>query len=59
MLSNPTEREAYNKELENVTGLLAYPDPERSPVAKYLSHERREAVANQINTAILCKYKSC
>ncbi|KAJ7905616.1 CTLH/CRA C-terminal to lish motif domain-containing protein [Mycena olivaceomarginata] len=53
MLSNPTEREAYNKELENVTGLLAYPDPERSPVAKYLSHERREAVANQINTAIL------
>ncbi|KAJ7271885.1 CTLH/CRA C-terminal to lish motif domain-containing protein [Mycena haematopus] len=53
MLSNPAERAAYSKELENVTGLLAYPDPESSPVAKYLSHERREAVANQINTAIL------
>ncbi|KAK7020528.1 CTLH/CRA C-terminal to lish motif domain-containing protein [Favolaschia claudopus] len=53
MLTNASERAAYNKELENVTGLLAYPDPESSPVAKYLSHERREAVANQINTAIL------
>ncbi|KAF8212125.1 CTLH/CRA C-terminal to lish motif domain-containing protein [Mycena galopus ATCC 62051] len=53
MLTDPTERAAYTKELENVTGLLAYPDPESSPVAKYLSYERREAVANQINTAIL------
>ncbi|KAF7363527.1 hypothetical protein MSAN_01009200 [Mycena sanguinolenta] len=55
MLTNPIERAAYTQELRNVTGLLAYPDPESSPVAKYLSHERREAVANQINTAILCK----
>ncbi|KAF7338214.1 hypothetical protein MVEN_02046500 [Mycena venus] len=53
MLTNPAERAAYNKELQNVTGLLAYPDPESSPVAKYLGSERREAVANQINTAIL------
>ncbi|KAJ7109485.1 CTLH/CRA C-terminal to lish motif domain-containing protein [Mycena epipterygia] len=53
MLPNPTERAAYAKELRNVAGLLAYPDPQSSPVAKYLSQERREAVANQINTAIL------
>ncbi|KAJ7741517.1 lish motif-containing protein [Mycena maculata] len=53
MLPNPTERAAYTQELRNVAGLLAYPDPQSSPVAKYLSQERREAVANQINTAIL------
>ncbi|KAJ7172368.1 CTLH/CRA C-terminal to lish motif domain-containing protein [Mycena filopes] len=53
MLPNPVERTAYTKELRNVACLLAYPDPETSPVAKYLSQERREAVANQINTAIL------
>ncbi|KAJ6547670.1 CTLH/CRA C-terminal to lish motif domain-containing protein [Mycena capillaripes] len=53
MLPNPNERAAYNKELRNVVSLLAYPDPDNSPVAKYLSQERREAVANQINTAIL------
>jgi hypothetical protein len=55
MLANPIEREAYTTELRNVAGLLAYPDPLSSPVAKYLSQERREAVANQINTAILCE----
>ncbi|KAJ7940532.1 CTLH/CRA C-terminal to lish motif domain-containing protein [Mycena leptocephala] len=53
MLHSPAERAAYNKELRNVASLLAYPDPENSPVAKYLSQERREAVANQVNTAIL------
>ncbi|KAJ6496969.1 lish motif-containing protein [Mycena vitilis] len=53
MLPNLAERTAYNKELRNVASLLAYPDAESSPVAKYLSQERREAVANQINTAIL------
>ncbi|KAJ7709799.1 CTLH/CRA C-terminal to lish motif domain-containing protein [Mycena rosella] len=53
MLPNSTERAAYSQELRNVAGLLAYPDPQSSPVAKYLSQERREAVANQINTAIL------
>ncbi|KAJ7219377.1 lish motif-containing protein [Mycena pura] len=52
MLPSP-DRATYSKELENVAGLLAYPDPQSSPVAKYLSKERREAVANQINTAIL------
>ncbi|KAJ7125455.1 lish motif-containing protein [Mycena crocata] len=53
MLPNPAERKAYTQELRNVAGLLAYPDAQNSPVAKYLSQERREAVANQINTAIL------
>jgi len=52
-LQNPSDRATYLKELGNVGGLLAYKHPEDSPMAKYLSQERREAVANQINSAIL------
>lgn len=55
MLSNPSDRATYLKELGNIGGLLAYKVPEDSPVSKYLSQERREAVADQINSAILCK----
>lgn len=50
-------RDTYRKELENVGGLLAYKVPEESPVAKYLSYERREATADQVNRAILCESK--
>ena len=53
-LQNANARAAYLKELGNVGGLLAYKHPENSPLAKYLSQERREAVADQIDTAILC-----
>jgi len=52
-LSNPRDRVQYLEEWENVGGLLAYVVPERSPMAKYLTQERREAVADQINRAIL------
>ncbi|KAK0210919.1 CTLH/CRA C-terminal to lish motif domain-containing protein [Desarmillaria ectypa] len=47
------DREKYVKELQNVLGILAYIVPEESSVSKYLSQERREAVADQINSAIL------
>ncbi|KAJ7632724.1 CTLH/CRA C-terminal to lish motif domain-containing protein [Roridomyces roridus] len=53
MLPDSAERAAYTQELRNVAGLLAYPNPESSPVASYLSQDRREAVAAQIDTAIL------
>jgi hypothetical protein len=53
-LQDPNARAAYLKELGLVGGLLAYKHPENSPMAKYLSQERREAVADQINSAILC-----
>ncbi|KAK0503431.1 PQ loop repeat-domain-containing protein [Armillaria luteobubalina] len=43
------DREKYVKELQNVSGILAYIVPEESSVATYLSQERREAVADQIN----------
>lgn len=52
-LENPKDHETYRQELTNVGGLLAYREPEQSPMAKYLSQERREAVADQINSAIL------
>lgn len=54
-LPNPVDRATYLKELENVGGLLAYKVPENSSMAKYLTLERREAVADQINRAILSK----
>jgi hypothetical protein len=52
-LPSSKEKDIYKKELVNVGGLLAYPVPEDSPVSKYLSYERREALADQINRAIL------
>ena len=52
-LLDANDRATYLKELENVGGLLAYKVPEKSPMAKYMTMERREAVADQINRAIL------
>jgi len=52
-INNPVEKDLYVQELINVGGLLAYPHPENSPLVRYLSMERREAVAEQINKAIL------
>jgi hypothetical protein len=54
MIENPKDKATYLKEIGNVVGLLAYKVPEESTVAKYLSLERREAVADQINAAIMC-----
>ena len=53
MLDKSGDRTVYLEELNNVSGLLAYKVPEKSPIAKYLSQERREAVADQVNRAIL------
>ncbi|EGN93267.1 hypothetical protein SERLA73DRAFT_189809 [Serpula lacrymans var. lacrymans S7.3] len=52
-LEKSTDQDLYLKELENVVGLLAYKDPERSPMSKYMSQERRGRVADQIDGAIL------
>lgn len=48
-------RAMYQKELESVTALLAYTDLEKSPVRKYLDQSRRVALAEQINSAIMCE----
>jgi hypothetical protein len=52
-LQDPHERAEYQHELSAVSGLLAYKVPEQSPMAKYLTQERREKVADEINSAIL------
>jgi len=52
-LPKESDRRTYAEELNQVGGLLAYKDPEGSPMARYLSQERREAVADQINAAVL------
>lgn len=52
-LQDPQERAEYQHELSNISSLLAYKVPEQSPMAKYLTQERREAVADQVNSAIL------
>jgi CTLH/CRA C-terminal to LisH motif domain len=52
-LQEPDERAEYQHELSAVSGLLAYKVPEQSPMAKYLTQERREVVADEINSAIL------
>jgi len=52
-LGKSEDRAIYLKELSNVGGLLAYAVPENSPMVKYLHQERRDRVAEQINSAIL------
>lgn len=54
-LPRPEDRARYLHELGQVGGLLAYPVPERSPLAAYMTQQRREGVADQIDGAILCK----
>ncbi|KAI0006123.1 CTLH/CRA C-terminal to lish motif domain-containing protein [Russula compacta] len=52
-LQDPLERAEYQHELSAVSSLLAYKVPEQSPMTKYLTQERREVVADEINSAIL------
>ena len=52
-IKEPAVRAMYNQERQNVCSLLAYKVPEESPMTLYMSQARREAVADQINTAIL------
>lgn len=54
-LPKESDRKTYAEELDQVGGLLLYKVPEESPMSRYLSQERREAVADQINAAALCE----
>ncbi|KAG8902850.1 hypothetical protein FRB99_004012 [Tulasnella sp. 403] len=54
-LPSALDRDTYSMELDGVSALMAYSVPESSPVSKYMGMERREAVAEQINSAILCQ----
>ncbi|TFK54840.1 hypothetical protein OE88DRAFT_1778374 [Heliocybe sulcata] len=52
-LPDAEDKKRYSEELKHVVSLLAYNVPESSPAARYMSLERREAVADQVNSAIL------
>ncbi|CAE6508593.1 unnamed protein product [Rhizoctonia solani] len=52
-LACSADREIYAKEVEQVCSLMLGPSPESSLAAPYLSMSRREAVADQVNSAML------
>lgn len=54
----PKYRALYLKELTEVSVVMAYPQPEISPAKAYLGIERRQALAEHVDVAILCKYRS-
>ncbi|KAJ3218791.1 hypothetical protein HDU67_004039 [Dinochytrium kinnereticum] len=43
----------YIEVLQDIVALIAYKDPFKSPVARFLSQERREEVASNVNNYIL------
>ena len=54
-LTHAHDRATYLHELGQVGAILAYSVPERSPLDTYMTQVRREGVANQIDSAILCE----
>lgn len=52
-LACATDRDIYAKEVEQVCSLMLGPSPETSLAAPYLSMSRREALADQVNSAML------
>jgi hypothetical protein len=58
VVPDPEHKAAFLKTLAHVAGLLAYKVPEESPIKEYFSQVRRDAVAQQVVTAILCKHIS-
>lgn len=55
-LPSASDKVLYMNELQNVGALYVYDVPETCPVGKYMSMERREAIAEQVNCAILCAF---
>lgn len=58
-LPKPEDRSKYIEEITSkLSALMVYKEPEDSELSGYLSFERREAVADQIDSAVLCKIVS-
>jgi hypothetical protein len=55
-LLEPSIRAVYVREITEAGALFAYTDPDNSPVGGFLQQERRIALAEQVNRAILSKY---
>ena len=45
--------ETFRQMLQNIFPLIAYKDPQKSPLSHYLSDEHRQQVADSLNAAIL------
>jgi hypothetical protein len=52
-LLEPSIRAVYVREITEAGALFAYTDPDNSPVGGFLQQERRIALAEQVNRAIL------
>lgn len=55
----PADRAVYVREITEAGALLAYTDPESSPVGGFLKQERRIQLARQVNRAILRESAQC
>ncbi|KAF9363783.1 hypothetical protein BGX34_003331 [Mortierella sp. NVP85] len=57
---DPARKDMYVKELEEMTYVLAWSDPEASPNRHYLGQEARDQLADTMNSAVLgCNGMSC
>ena len=50
---DPARKDMYVKELEDMTYVLAWSDPEASPNRHYLGQEARDQLADTMNSAVL------
>ena len=48
--------EKFEADLTIMSALIAYENPEDSPVSSLLSQEHRDKLADEINSVILCKF---
>jgi hypothetical protein len=48
--------EKFNADLKVMSALMAYEDPENSPVGSLLAQEHRDRLADEVNSAILCRF---
>jgi hypothetical protein len=52
-LLEPSIRAVYVREITEAGALFAYTDPDNSPVGGFLMQDRRIALAEQVNRAVL------
>ncbi|KAG9294611.1 hypothetical protein G9A89_008090 [Geosiphon pyriformis] len=55
-LKDKLNEQKYLKEIEEIAALIAYLEPETSPVGAFLAQDHRDRLADEINSAILYFY---
>ncbi|KAH7445839.1 hypothetical protein KP509_01G026100 [Ceratopteris richardii] len=56
-LTSYGNREQYIEKLQDVVTLLAYEEPEKSPVYEFLSMDHRQSVADKLNKLVLTHHQ--